>query len=60
MTTEYTVYDVRTGRLCGRSMQPDTSQRSEQAAADECHVPRVWADHETRELSDDAAREYVG
>lgn len=63
MTIEYTVHDRRTGAERGRSIQPDVSAKSENAALRECGIASREAhfcEVATRELSAAAARQYVG
>lgn len=57
---EYRVYDRRDGREGRMSYQTDDSARSEAAAIRESGVDPVYAECVTRELSPDAAREFVG
>lgn len=58
MTAEYKIYDRRNGDLVDTSYQPDVSTKSENAAIKASGLSPVFAECETRELSDDAAREH--
>lgn len=58
---EYTVWDRRTAEIVCRSAQPDVSGKSENSAIRESGiVPTHFAEVETREVSREEVRPYVG
>ena len=58
---EYTISDSRNGAVVAKSYQPDVSAKSENAAIHDSAINDTrFADIEPREVSDDAARPYVG
>jgi hypothetical protein len=57
---EYIIYDRRNGAEVARSVQPDYSPGSENAAIREGGIPGQFAEIVTREISADTARPWVG
>jgi hypothetical protein len=57
---EYTVYDRRNAAEVCKSVQPDTSAKSENAAIRESGIPGRYAEFVTQELSPEACRPWVG